>query len=123
MTRLLSSLALAAGLTAAALSPAMALDPALGSMGFASPTPTSKGHAASVPTPFAAIPESLQALLDAGYSIRTSAGEEGNILTLEKFVDRTSPSKWVRCELIGDHNGNTRLTFSQHVTSTCWKLN
>nr|WP_228119046.1 MULTISPECIES: ABC transporter substrate-binding protein [Gluconobacter] len=114
---------MAAGLTAAALSPAMALDPALGSMGFAPPTPTSKGHAASVSTSFAAIPESLQTLLDAGYVLRTSAGEEGNILTLEKFVDRTSPSKWVRCELIGDHNGNTRLTFSQHVSSLCWKLN
>nr|WP_249198631.1 ABC transporter substrate-binding protein [Gluconobacter cerinus] len=114
---------MAAGLTAAALSPAMALDPALGSMGIAPPTPTSKGHAASVSTSFAAIPESLQTLLDAGYVLRTSAGEEGNIMTLEKFVDRTSPSKWVRCELIGDHNGNTRLTFSQHVSSLCWKLN
>ncbi|MCP1237104.1 ABC transporter substrate-binding protein [Gluconobacter kondonii] len=123
MTRLLFSFALAAGLSAAALSPAMALDPALGSLGFAPPTPTTKGHAASVSTSFAAMPESLQVLLDAGYSIRTSAGEEGNILTLEKFVDRTSPSKWVRCELLGDHNGNTRLTFSQHVTSICWKLN
>ena len=123
MTRLLSSFALAAGLSAAALSPAMALDPALGSMGFAPPTPTTKGHAASVSTSFAAMPESLQTLLDAGYSIRTSAGEEGNILTLEKFVDRDSPSKWVRCELIGDHSDNTRLTYSQHVTSTCWKLN
>jgi len=123
VTRLLFSFALAAGLSAAALSPAMALDPALGSLGFAPPTPTTKGHAASVSTSFAAMPESLQVLLDAGYSIRTSAGEEGNILTLEKFVDRTSPSKWVRCELLGDHNGNTRLTFSQHVTSICWKLN
>lgn len=123
MTRLLFSFALAAGLSAAALSPAMALDPALGSLGFEPPTPTTKGHAASVSTSFAAMPESLQVLLDAGYSIRTSAGEEGNILTLEKFVDRNSPSKWVRCELLGDHNGNTRLTFSQHVNSICWKLN
>nr|WP_249208491.1 ABC transporter substrate-binding protein [Gluconobacter albidus] len=114
---------MAAGLTAAALSPAMALDPALGSMGFGTAPSKSKVHMPPVSTVFEAMPESLQTLLDAGYSIRTSSGDEGNILTLEKFVDRTSPSKWVRCELVGDRNGDVRLAFSQHVTSTCWKLN
>ncbi|MBS1020143.1 ABC transporter substrate-binding protein [Gluconobacter cerinus] len=123
MTRLLSSLTLAAGLTAAALSPAMALDPALGSMGTAPPAATTRGHVASVPTTFEVIPDSLQDLLNKNYLIHSSAGEEGNILILQKDNGAAQPYTWVRCELIGDHNGNTRLTFSQHVTSTCWKLN
>ena len=123
MTRLLSSHALAAGLTAAALSPAMALDPALGSMGIATPSPVAGGHAASVRTTFEAIPDSLQDLLNKNYLIHSSAGEEGNILILQKDNGAAQPYTWVRCELLGDHNGNTRLTFSQHVTSTCWKLN
>ncbi|MBS1084184.1 ABC transporter substrate-binding protein [Gluconobacter kondonii] len=123
MTRLLSSLALAAGLTAAALSPAMALDPALGSMGFAPPTPTTKGHAASVSTAFEVMPDSLQALLNRNYVIHSSAGEEGNILILQKDNGPTRPYTWVRCELMGDRNGDVRLTYSQHVSSLCWKLN
>ena len=123
MTRLFSSLALAAGLTAAALSPAMALDPALGSMGIATPSPVAGGHAASVRTTFEAIPDSLQDLLNKNYLIHSSAGEEGNILILQKDNGAAQPYTWVRCELLGDHNGNTRLTFSQHVNSICWKLN
>ena len=123
MTRYFSSLALAAGLTAAALSPAFALDPALGSMGPATPNLSGKGHTASVATAFEVVPDSLQDLLNKNYLIHSSAGEEGNILILQKDNGPARPYTWVRCELIGDHNGNTRLTFSQHVSSLCWKLN
>ncbi|MBS1060479.1 ABC transporter substrate-binding protein [Gluconobacter sp. Dm-44] len=123
MTRYFSSLALAAGLTAAALSPALAVDPALRSMGFGTPTPTTKGHAASVSTAFELMPDSLQDLLNRNYVIHSSAGEEGNILILQKDNGSTRPYTWVRCELMGDRNGDVRLTYSQHVSSLCWKLN
>lgn len=124
MTRLLlSSFALAAGLAAALASPASAANRTFGGSAFDAPTPTVAGHAASVPTGFEVLPDSLQALLDKNYVIHSSAGEEGNILILQKDNGAAQPFTWVRCELMGDRNGDVRLTYSHHVTSTCWKLN
>lgn len=81
-------------------------------------------HAANVPTRFEPMSNSLEELLNLGYEIRSSASGEGSsVLILVKPGTPATPTRWVRCELLGDHNANTMLRLSSKVTSACRALN
>ncbi|MGV4878285.1 ABC transporter substrate-binding protein [Acetobacter indonesiensis] len=77
-----------------------------------------------VPTLFAEHPASLEQLLNSGYEIRSSANSEtGSAMILFRPAQLGHKASWVRCELIGDRNGNVVLRSSHNVTSDCRDLN
>ncbi|ARW11938.1 MULTISPECIES: hypothetical protein [Acetobacter] len=78
----------------------------------------------AVPTLFSEQSASLEQLLDSGYEIRSSASSEtGSSLILFRPPLPDRKPSWVRCELIGDNNGNVVLRSSYRVTSDCRNLN
>ncbi|MGX7347262.1 ABC transporter substrate-binding protein [Acetobacter pasteurianus] len=84
--------------------------------------PKTTPHA--VPTLFAEHPASLEQLLNSGYEIRSSASSEtGSSMILFRPAQPGQKASWVRCELIGDRNGNVVLRSSHNVTSDCRDLN
>ncbi|GBR00064.1 hypothetical protein AA23498_3607 [Acetobacter nitrogenifigens DSM 23921 = NBRC 105050] len=78
----------------------------------------------AVPTRYAQQDLSLEQLLNAGYEIRSSASSEsGAALILFRPAHMDRPVSWIRCELLGDRNGEVMLHASHAVTSDCRVLN
>lgn len=78
----------------------------------------------ALPTLFSEQSTSLKELLNSGYEIRSSANSEtGSSLILFRPALPEHRASWIRCELIGDNNGNVVLRSSHNVTSDCRNLN
>jgi len=80
-------------------------------------------HPGHLPLKLEPIDNSLQQLLDAGYEIHTSSGDDGAVLFLSKPDLQAHTVQWVRCEMIGDNNNSLKLIFSHRPTTDCRVLN
>lgn len=90
--------------------------------GGASSSPAKVTYA--VKTRFEPTGSSLEQLLNQGFVIQSSdASEAGSAVFLVRPAHDQTPAKWVRCELIGDHNGTVMLRASHAVSSDCRALN